>query len=278
MPAPSHQAVDRARVVLITGTSSGIGRACALQLARQGYRVYGASRRAQEPGTNFTPVLMDVTDDCAVQAGVDAIVRQEGRIDVVINNAGIGIAGAVEDTAIEEGKAQFETNFFGTLRVCRAVLAVMRERRSGTIVNVSSIAGVIAVPFQALYSASKFAIEGLTEALRLEVRPFGIEVVLLEPGDFRTDFTRNRVRTAASSQNPAYRERFVRSLAVMEDSELNGPSPEIVAAQVSRILQLKSPRARYRAGSLIQRISPAAKHLLPARLFERVLAGIYKLD
>jgi len=146
-----------ARVVLITGASSGIGQACAQHLHQRGYRVFGTSRKAQSPGGSFTPIQMDVDDDAPVQYAIDQIIQQTGRLDVVVNNAGITFAGAIEDTSIEEAQAQFETNLFGVLRVCRAALPVMHQQRSGTIVNISSLAGVIATPFHGIYSASKLA-------------------------------------------------------------------------------------------------------------------------
>ena len=191
---------------------------------------------------------MDVRDDASVRAAVADLVAREGRIDVVVNNAGIAVAGAVEDTSIEEALEQFDVNFFGVLRVCRAVLPHMRARRSGCIVNIGSIAGLVAVPYQGLYSASKFALEGLSEALRLEVRPFGIRVVLIEPGDHRTGLTDNRRATAAARENPAYRDRYERAVARMAADERGGPAPEAVARLVRRIVELKKPRLRYTAG------------------------------
>ena len=185
------------KVVLITGASSGIGKTCADYLEALGHKVYGASRSLGHKssseviteeirGKGWIRVGMDVTNEKSVEQGVAHILKAEGRLDAVINSAGYGISGSVEDTAIEEAYSQFETNFFGVLRVCRAVLPIMRKQKSGCIINMSSIAGIISLPFQGLYCASKFALEGMTEALRLEVKPFGIHVVLIEPGNFRT--------------------------------------------------------------------------------------------
>jgi len=265
-------------VVLITGASSGIGKACAEHLARRGYRVFGTSRRAPFPPTPPLPgqpvmLQMDVTRDESVQQAVDFIVRETGRLDVVVNNAGFGIAGAVEDTSIDEAKSQLETNFFGVLRVCRAALPVMRAQGEGLIVNISSLGGVIALPFQALYSASKFAVEGLTEALRLEVRPFGIQVTLIEPGDTRTNF--HRVRVAAPGS--AYELYAERALQIMETDERNGGSPEAVALLLERIIRSPSPALRYQVGPAIQRLAAALKGILPDRLFEWALAKYYRI-
>jgi len=267
------------RVVLITGASSGIGQACAVYLHRRGYRVYGTSRQAQtiQPDS-FEMIQMDVDSDASVERGIDFIVRQEGRLDVVVNNAGFGIAGAIEDTSIDEAESQFETNFFGVLRVCRTALSLMRKQRSGYIVNISSLAGLVGIPFQGLYSASKFALEGLTEALRVEVRPFGIRAVLIEPGDFPTQFGVHRRKTRQSLENPAYRQRLDNALGVMEADEMNGPSPESVARLLEHIIETPAPRLRYTVGPTLERIEAALKGWVPAWLFEWGLAKYYKLS
>lgn len=274
------------RVVLITGASSGIGQACAYRLAERGYRVYGTGRLAAESGTVLMPsdpaagclrmIAMDVTSESSVQRGVEAVYAAEGRLDVVVNNAGWGIAGAVEDTSLAEAQAQFEVNFFGVLRVCRAVLPLFRRQRSGYLVNISSIGGLIGIPFQALYSATKFAVEGLSESLRLEVKPYGIHVVLIEPGDFRTGFTARRQEVALAAASD-YRERFRRCLAVMEQDEMGGASPARVARLLERIITNPSPRFRYTVGPAHEQLAIAAKKLLPYPLFEWVVAKYYRL-
>ena len=206
------------RVVLITGASSGIGRCCAELLAARGCKVYGASRRPVAIA-GVEPLAMDVTDDGSVLRAVAAVMDREGRVDVLVNNAGIAIAGALEDCCIADAKEQFDVNLFGALRVCRAVLPAMRRQRSGYIINIGSIGGLIAIPFQGLYSASKFALEGLSESLRLEVRDFGIQVVLIEPGDHRTALTCNR----RFVESDVYRERFDCAVARMACDEQGGP-------------------------------------------------------
>ncbi len=267
------------QVVLVTGASSGLGQATAMHLAGRGYRVYGTSRRPQEypPPEAFDLIRLDVNDEESVRQGVALVLEREGRLDAVVNNAGLGYGGAVEDSSLEEAHAQFETNFFGTLRVCREVLPVMREQGGGTIINISSIGGRIALPFQGLYSAAKFAIEGLSEALRMEVRPFGIHVVLVEPSDFCTNFTTRRVRTRASGEGSAYREAFERTLQVIEHDERHGSPPELVARTVERILRSRSPRLRYVVGSFDQRLAAALKGLLPGRLFEWIIRSHYRV-
>jgi NAD(P)-dependent dehydrogenase (short-subunit alcohol dehydrogenase family) len=265
------------RVVLVTGTSSGIGRACTVHLAGRGFRVFGARRRLEQAADMFQELAMDVNDDDSVERVIDTIYQQAGRIDVVVNNAGVGYAGAIEDTSMAEARAQFETNLFGTLRVCRAVLPRMRARGAGRIINISSIGGLIALPFQGLYCASKFAMEGMTEALRMEMKPFGIDVTLVEPGDFRTAFTQNRSRVAASGKSSAYDAQMQISLGIMERDEQRGPAPIEVARLIEKIIATRNPRLRYSVGMFHQRLAILLRRVLPASLFERLIAASYKL-
>src|SRR5689334_9041391 len=229
--------------------------------------VYGASRSVPQ-GVQFHTLRMDVTSDASVSDGVKQIHEQHGRLDVVINCAGYGIAGAVEETSPQEAMAQFDTNFFGAHRVCRAAIPIMREQRTGVIINISSLAGLLAVPFQAFYSASKFAMEGMTEALRMEVRSFGIRVVLIEPGDFKTDFPANRKNSAASQQSDVYRDSLERCVGVMREEEQQGKVPYPVAKLVERIIHSPSPRLRYTVGPFGERLGPKLKSVLPYRLYE----------
>ncbi|UCH21310.1 MAG: SDR family oxidoreductase [Deltaproteobacteria bacterium] len=276
---------NKHRVVLITGASSGIGKCCAEYLSHRGYRVYGTSRRASDtdsPGSfqvsdTFTMIQMDVNDDDAVQEGIEYIIARESRLDVVVNNAGFGLAGALEDTSIKEVKFQFETNFFGVLRVCRAVLPIMRNQGSGYFVNISSIGGLVGLPFQSAYSASKFALEGATEALRSEVQPFGVKVVLIEPGDFRTEITRHRMKTVQTTRDSVYSDTFQRVLNIIETNERNAPTPEQIAMLVFKIINTESPRLRYTVGKFSQRIAAPAKKFLPWRWFESILARNFHL-
>ncbi len=277
------------KAVLVVGASSGIGRACAVHLAHRGYRVFGTTRRPvgeveaalrRELGDSgrLEIIRMDVDDAGSVDAGVHEVVERAGRIDGVVNCAGFGIGGSIEDTSDEEAKAIFETNFFGTLRVCRAVLPFMRRQGSGTIVNVSSIGGRIAVPFVGLYGATKFAVEGLTEALRMEVQRFGIRVVLVEPGDFSTGFTDSRRPARNALESEVYADSYRAALAVIERDERGGSSPEAIAKLVARILAARSPRLRYTVGAVFQRVALALKIVLPARLFGWGLRKYYHIS
>jgi NAD(P)-dependent dehydrogenase (short-subunit alcohol dehydrogenase family) len=259
------------KVVLITGASSGIGQACAEHLGRNGWRVFGTRRGA--PSTTlaeapFEMLQMDVDDENSVRQCVESLLARAGRLDAVVNNAGIAIMGAVEDTSIEEAKAQLETNFFGVLRVCRATLPALRKNGGGHVVNISSLAGIIGLPFSGLYSASKFALEGVSESLRMECRAFGIHVVLVEPGDFRTNITSRRRIVQAATTNDAYREAFARCKQKQEQDETSAPGPEAVARLVGRILSDPNPGTRYSVGMLSQRMVVPLKRFLPQRLFE----------
>jgi NAD(P)-dependent dehydrogenase (short-subunit alcohol dehydrogenase family) len=265
-------------VVLITGASSGIGKACAEHLATKGYRVYGTSRRAPFPpeGKSFPKMIqMDVRDNDSVKRGVEYVLSEEGRIDVVVNNAGIGIAGAVEETSVEEAKDIFETNFFGVHRVCRAILPIMREQKSGLIVNISSIMGLIALPFQPFYSASKFALEGMTESLRMEVKPFGIRVVLIEPGDIKTPFVDNRKFVAKRIE--AYRPYFERVMEIVERDERSGSPPEVVARLLEKIIKTPNPKPRYRVGPFMERFAANIRGVIPDSIFEKLVMKNYGL-
>lgn len=273
------------KVVLVTGASSGIGKCCAEYLSQRGFRVYGTSRRqdltdSQRRSSNeslFQMIQMDVTDESSVNKGIDYIMTRESSIDVVVNNAGSAIIGSLEDTTIEEVKSQFETNFFGTLRVCRAVLPVMRQQRSGHIISISSIGGLVGLPFQSAYSASKFALEGAMEALRLEMRPFGIQVVLVEPGDIKTEITQHRQKAKHSTRNPAYRDTFQRVVQLVESGERNGPKPEHVAKRIKKVIKMDSPSLRYTAGKISQRIAVPLKKILPFSLFEFFITHNFQL-
>lgn len=221
-------------VVLVTGVSSGIGRATALQFAERGCRVYGTVRnitKAQAiPGVTF--VEMDVCDEDSIERGVLSIVAQDGRIDVLVNSAGVTLLGAAEETSIGEAQTLFDTNLFGLLRTIQAVLPHMRERRSGRIVNVSSVLGFLPAPYMAVYSASKHAVEGLSETLDHEVRQFGIRVALVEPSFTKTNLDLNAPR-AASTLVAYGKERDIVSRAIQNNVQ-KAPAPDVVAATIVR--------------------------------------------
>jgi NAD(P)-dependent dehydrogenase (short-subunit alcohol dehydrogenase family) len=255
------------RVALVTGASAGIGKACAERLAAADWAVTGASRRGTG-GSGWTGLVMDVDEDAAVQAGVAGILEREGRIDALVAAAGWGIAGAAEDTSIAEAKAQFETNFWGCVRVVQAVLPHMRTQQRGRIVLISSIGGVIGIPFQAYYSASKFALEGFAEALAYEVAPFGVQVTLVQPGNIATDFTARRQFAKASQAGTTYASALQQAVGAMERDEANGAPAALVAATVQRVLDASRAPRRVSAGKAGERVGLIAKRLLPFRVFE----------
>ncbi len=278
------------KVVLITGASSGFGKACAEHLAGLGHRVYGTSRRARfedeaaAPGGDATAsrgsvrmLPMDVREDDSVARAVAFVQTDAGRLDVLVNNAGLALAGAVEDTTVDEARALFETNLFGVHRVCRAALPILRAQGAGLIINVSSLAGLVTVPFQGFYSASKYALESMTDALRMEVAPFGIRVVLIEPGDFKSGFTAARVFAAANNEGSPYAERCARAVGVMEDDEQNGADPAALATRLAEAIAATAPRVRYPVGARAQTLAVKLKPFLPTRVFDHALMRQYKV-
>jgi NAD(P)-dependent dehydrogenase (short-subunit alcohol dehydrogenase family) len=260
------------KVALVTGASAGIGRACADRLAAAGWLVTGGSRRGTG-SQNWRGMVMNVDDEEAVRAGVADIGQRHGRIDALVAAAGWGIAGAAEHTPVAEAKAQFDTNFWGCVRVVQAVLPVMRHQGSGRIVLLSSLGGVIGIPFQAFYSASKFALEGFAEAVAYEVAPFGIDITLVQPGNIRTDFTGSRQMAAASSDDPAYDAALAKAVGIMERDEINGAPAESVANVVSKVLAARRPPRRISVGKTGERAGLVAKRVLPFRAFEAAAKG-----
>lgn len=266
-------------VVFVTGASSGIGACAARTLAAEGCRVYGGSRRAdvnarEEFGGGFLqPVVLDVTKSGSVKAAVQAVLEAEGRIDILINCAGTGIAGAVEDCTGEEALCQMDTNYAGTLRMIAAAAPGMRERKHGLIINVGSVGGIYSIPFQTLYSSSKMAVEALTEGLRIELAPWGVKAALVEPGDVKTGFTSARV-FAAGCKATAYGKEFANSIAQMEHDETHGAGPETVVAVMKKLIADKNPPVRRVVGAQYK-LFVFLKRIFPARLVESILTGMY---
>jgi NAD(P)-dependent dehydrogenase (short-subunit alcohol dehydrogenase family) len=272
-----RSAAKRNRVALVTGAASGLGRATALRLAATGHRVFGTYLPVEpgDPAASIEPIPVDVDVDESVTAAVESVLAAAGHIDLLVNCAGFGIAGPVVETTIQEAHRQFETNVFGTLRMCQAVVPGMRERRRGTIVTIGSIGGIIALPFQGVYSATKFALEGLMEAMRMELRPFGIRVVLVEPADFHTGFTAARRTIGAVAGSPD-RERFERAMKVIEHDEVNGSDPALVGELVTRIAGRRHPRLRYTVGESSERLAVLLKRMVPGWAFERIIRRHYR--
>lgn len=257
-------AVETGRVALVTGASSGIGEAAAHELLAAGFSVYGTSRKAsageQRGGVTFLP--LDVTDDQSVAGAVREVLDRSGRIDVLVNNAGFGVAGAAEESSIEQARALFETNLFGAMRMIRAVLPHMRERGSGRIINVSSFVGLIPVPFMALYAASKHALEGYSESLDHEVREHGVRVLLVEPGYTNTAFDANAV--AVDEPLALYARRREAFDVLTAAAVRAGDEPSVVSQVIVAAATDTRPRLRYPAGTLARRVSKLRRYVPPA--------------
>ena len=259
------------KVAVITGASGGIGSATAACFLKHGFRVFGLSRSGKA-ADGVEPVVCDVTDEDAVCRVMAKIAEEAGGIDVLVNNAGFGISGSVEGTPDAQAKKQFDVNFFGCFHCCKAVVPYMRAAGGGVIVNVSSMAAVLSIPFQSFYSASKSAINALTLALANEVKPFGIRVCALMPGDVKTGFTAAREKNATDAA--VYDSVMKKSVATMEHDEQNGMDPARIAEAIFHLSQKKHPKplstvgAQYRVFALLQKT-------LPAALANRILAAIY---
>lgn len=270
--------MERTQVILITGASSGFGKVTAQTLAGKGYVVYGTSRRIANGNIGQIRMLIaDVTDENSVRSAVNRIMDEQGHIDVLINNAGMGIGGALEMATDEEISSQMDTNFMGMVRMCRAVLPIMRKQRQGKIINISSIAGRIAVPYQGFYSASKFAIEGYSEALSMEVYPFGIKVCVVEPGDFNTGFTASRNTSPATLACPDYGKRFKRTLKIIEEAETNGCPPSKLAAAICKLIEKKNPPFRTLTGPWTQVAFARFKGWIPGKVIRYALRSFYEI-
>lgn len=262
--------------VLITGTSSGIGEVIAKYLTQNGFHVIGTSRKGTSQNKEFKTLKLDVTDDVSVTNLVAQATAEFGKIEVLINNAGFGIAGPIEDTNMADAKKQLDTNYFGVVRMTKAVLPQMRAQNNGLIINISSMAGLLGVPFQAHYAASKYAVEGFTESLRYELLPFNIKVTNISPGDFKTSFTKNRI--IEQTITPAYQATFDQMMQTFEKEENNGADPIIIAKLVKQLIeQKKHPKIRYVVGKTDQKMFMGLKRLIGGNLFEGVAKSIWKL-
>lgn len=264
--------------ILITGASSGLGRSIAEHLSNlPGYTVFGTSRKGDNGPAKVKMLALDITSDASVSQAVSTMITQAGKIDVLINNAGAGLCGAVEDCALDEARWQIDINFFGAVRMIQAVLPHMRQQSRGRIISISSIAGQIALPFQSFYSASKYALEGLNDALRLELHNSGIDCTLIEPGDFATGFTSARVFSRhARSGNHA--EQLNKTVAIYERDETKGTDPLLAATLCARLIQAPSLKPRYAVGRWDQRLGLIIKRLIPGHLFEKIMRTTYKIN
>jgi len=265
------------KVVLITGGSSGIGKSIGTFLSQKGFTVYGTSRNPEKVSNAVFPLIaLDVRDVASIQSAVAKIIQETGRLDIVINNAGVGITGPLEEIPTEEIKNNFETNFFGPIEVMKAALPQMRAQQSGLIINITSIAGYMGLPYRSVYSASKGALELITEALRMEVKSFGIQITNVAPGDFATNIAAGRFH-APVVQGSAYEKVYAGVLKTMDEHVDSGSNPNEMAEAIYQIIQNPHPRIHYKVGVFMQKFSIVLKRILPDKVYEKILMNHYKL-
>jgi NAD(P)-dependent dehydrogenase (short-subunit alcohol dehydrogenase family) len=263
------------KVILITGASTGLGESIATYLVQQGYTVYGTSRTDLSDKT-FPMVAMDVTSSDSIQKAVDRIMQKEGRIDVLINNAGLGIAAPVEVLPLADVQRVFDTNVVGVIRTIQAVLPSMRQQKDGLIINISSIAAEAGLPYRGAYSASKAAVERLTEALRLELVSFGIRACSIQPGGTRTDINKNRLRISLPP-NSVYKATFDRTYELIDQSVSEGIDPAVFGPLIDTIIKSSRVKRLYRVGKPLEKVSVLLKRLLPTAMYERMIRNHYEM-
>jgi NAD(P)-dependent dehydrogenase (short-subunit alcohol dehydrogenase family) len=265
------------KVVLITGGSSGIGKSVGEFLTQKGFIVYGTSRNPQRIKNHpFKLVTLDVNATESILKAVETVISSEGKLDILINNAGMGITGPVEETPTNEMRKVFDTNLFGAIDMMKAVLPQMRKQKSGLIINVTSIAGYMGLPFRGIYSATKGALEIVTEAIRMEVKSFGIEVTNVAPGDFATNIASGRFHTPVFENSP-YKKVYQENLDLMDAHVNSGGDPIEMAHVIYKIINTSKPKIHYKVGDFMQKFSISLKKILPDKVYEKLLMNHYKL-
>ena len=265
------------KVVLVTGGSSGIGKAIGEWLLQKGFKVYGTSRNPESYRDSKIPLLaLDVVDQKSITACVETLLKKENRIDVLVNNAGAGITGPIEEIPEKEMKRNFDTNFFGPINVIKAVLPAMRQQQSGLIINITSIAGYMGLPYRGIYSASKGALELITEAFRMEIKEFGIEMTTVAPGDFSTNIVSGRYHAPVLENSP-YKQPYGNTLKLMDEHVDSGDDPMLMAKAIYKIINTPNPKVHYKVGAFMQTFSIVLKRILPDKVYEKLLRNHYKL-
>jgi len=265
------------RIVLITGGSSGIGKSIGEYLNDKGFTVYGTSRNPEKYIDSKFPILeMDVTNPGLIEVCVNKVISEAGRIDILINNAGVGITGPIEEIPEIEIKNNFETNFFGPINVIKSTLPQMRKQHSGLIINITSIAGYMGLPYRGVYSASKSALEILSEAYRMELKNFNVHMTNVAPGDFATNIASGRYH-APIKENSPYKESYGNTLKMMDEHVDAGLDPHLMAKVIHKIINTKKPKGHYKVGTFLQKFSIVLKRLLPDKMYENMLMKHYKL-
>lgn len=268
------------RIALVTGASSGIGEAAALELARRGFTVYAGARRVERMeglrGKGVRPLALDVTDPVSLRAAVATIEREAERIDVLVNNAGYGSYGSVEEVPLDEGRRQFNVNLFGAIELVQLVIPLMRKQRSGRILNITSVGGKIHTPFGAWYHGTKFALEGMSDVLRSELKPFGIDVVVIEPGAIKTEWSGIAARSLLdTSGSGPYSDKAKKLAASLTDGVMadRASDPSVIASAIADAAEVRRPRPRYSAGAGA-RLILTARRVLSDRAFDGLVARV----
>ncbi len=265
------------KVVLITGASSGIGKSIGEFLTLKGFKVFGTSRNPEKyNNSKFELLALDVRNPETIQNAVQYIIKDSGQLDVVINNAGVGITGPLEEIPMAEIKNNFETNFFGPIEVMKAVLPQMRSQKSGLIINITSIAGYMGLPFRSIYSASKGALELITESISMEIKSFGINVCNVAPGDFATNIASARFHSPIIPESD-YEQKYAQNLATIDNHVDSGGNPLEMAEAIYKIIQNPNPKIHYKVGAFMQKFSIVLKRILPDKVYEKILMNHYKL-
>ncbi|WP_294821925.1 SDR family oxidoreductase [uncultured Flavobacterium sp.] len=265
------------KTIFITGASSGIGKAIGEFLHDKGYNVFGTSRNPDNvSGSRFPLVALDVRSAESIRTAVAHVIAKTGTIDVLVNNAGVGITGPLEEIPAQEIRNNFETNLFGPIEVMKAVLPHMRTQKSGLIINVTSIAGYMGLPYRSVYSASKGALELISEALRMEVKGFGITITTVAPGDFATNIAAGRYHAPVIKGSP-YETVYGNTLGEMNTHVDAGSDPQQMAVAVYAIIKTPNPNVHYKVGAFMQKFSIVLKRALPDKVYEKLLMKHYKL-
>lgn len=266
------------KIVLVTGGTSGIGKAIGIYLADKGFKVYGTTRNKEKHINfeHFSLLELDVRNEQGVTKAITEIIAKEGRIDVLVNNAGVGITGPIEETPTDEILNAFSTNFNGPVNMIRAVLPYMRKEKKGLIINITSIAGYMGLPYRGIYSASKGALEILSEAIRMEVQQFGICITNVAPGDFATNIAAGRYHVPILKDSP-YRKAYENTLHLINQDVATAKNPIAVAKKIHEIIRMRNPKIHYKVGSHMQRFSIVLKKILPDKIYEKLLLNHYKL-
>jgi|TARA_B110000967_G_C18749170_1_gene491896 short-subunit dehydrogenase len=265
------------KVVLITGGSSGLGKSIGEFLIEKKFKVYGTSRYPEKyPDSKFPILKLDINQPDSICACVTELISKTNRIDILINNAGVGITGPIEEIPINEMKRNFDTNFFGPVQMINTVLPYMRKQNTGLILNVTSIAGYMGLPFRGIYSAGKGALELITESYRMELKDFNIKMSNIAPGDFDTNIAAGRYQ-APELENSAYKTSYGNAIKLMNSHLDSGEAPLLMAKAVYKVITSKNPKIHYKVGAVFQKFSVVLKRILPDHLFERLLMLFYKI-